>query len=205
MRDPVAEAQGRVMNAVLHRLEIPLPEWLLRYAESADDLPDVAARMDFVVGAARLSTQKGGGPFAAAVFGAHGGLVALGVNLVTGLRLSILHAEVVALTVAQARLRSFDLGAGHAACELVSSAEPCAMCLGAVHWSGVKRLVVGARGPDVETNGFDEGPKPSDWSGELERRGIEVVRDVRRAEAVRVIADYVRGGGPIYGPHSRNK
>lgn len=193
------------MNAVPHRLEIPLPEWLLRYAESADALPDVAARMDFVVGAARLSTQKGGGPFAAAVFGADGGLVALGVNLVAGLRLSILHAEVVALTAAQARLQSFDLGAsGQPACELVSSAEPCAMCLGAVHWSGVKRLAVGARGPDVEANGFDEGPKPSDWSEELQRRGIEVVRDVRRAEAVRVIADYVRGGGPIYGPRSRN-
>lgn len=190
------------MNASPQRLEINLPDWLLHYARGAGVLPEAGARMDFVINAARRSVQAGGGPFAAGVFNSEtGALVALGVNLVASLRLSILHAEVVALTAAQTRLRSFNLGIeGGPAFELVSSAEPCIMCLGAAHWSGVRRLVVGARGADVEACGFDEGPKPADWAGELARRGVEVTRDVRRAEAAMVVADYVRSGGLIYGP-----
>lgn len=193
------------MNKHPQRLDIALPDWLLQYAEGARGLDGHAARMDFVIGAARLNSDRGGGPFAAGVFDADSGaLVALGVNLVLGAKLSVLHAEVVAIAAAQARLESFDLGApGLPAHELVSSAEPCAMCLGAVHWSGVRRLVVGARGADVEASGFDEGPKPADWRMELMRRGVAVAADVRRAAAAAVIAGYARRGGYIYNPGKR--
>ena len=46
--------------------------------------------------------------------------------------------------------------------------------------------------------GFDEGDKPADWRGNLRRRGIEVVEDVRRAEAAEVLRAYATAGGPIY-------
>jgi tRNA(Arg) A34 adenosine deaminase TadA len=82
--------------------------------------------------------------------------------------------------------------------ELVSSTEPCVMCLGAVVWSGVRRLVCGARDRDARKVGFDEGPKPDDWIGALEARGITVVRDVGREEAAGVLHHYVARGGVIY-------
>jgi tRNA(Arg) A34 adenosine deaminase TadA len=159
--------------------------------------------MQLAIELARRNVAAGtGGPFGAAVFeAASGRLLAVGVNLVVAARCSVLHAEVVALMLAQQRLGRFDLGgAGLPPCELVTSAEPCAMCFGAVLWSGVKRLVCAARQEDVERLGFDEGPKPVDWPAELHRRGIDLVRDVCRAEAVAVLNRYAATGGLIYNP-----
>jgi tRNA(Arg) A34 adenosine deaminase TadA len=82
--------------------------------------------------------------------------------------------------------------------ELVSSTEPCAMCLGAIPWSGVRGLVCGARDEDARAAGFDEGTKPANWAKALDERGIEVVRDVLRDEAREVLRSYVSGGGTIY-------
>lgn len=183
-------------------LEIRQPNWLTEYAQDVSAIGGDEARMAFVVEAARRNIAQGGGPFAAAVFESGSGkLVSLGVNLVMRENLSILHAEVTALAFAQRRLRTFDLGApGLPAHELVSSAEPCAMCLGAVPWSGVRRLVVGARTEDVEASGFDEGAKPTGWIEALKARGVETKVDVGRAGAAAVIRDYAVAGGRIYNP-----
>jgi tRNA(Arg) A34 adenosine deaminase TadA len=102
----------------------------------------------------------------------------------------------LAIALAGRALGSFDLGIR--ATELVSSTEPCAMCLGAVPWSGVRRLVCGARDEDARRIGFDEGDKPSDWIGRLRTRGIDVVQDVYRAEVTSVLEEYALAGGTIY-------
>lgn len=72
------------------------------------------------------------------------------------------------------------------------------MCFGAVPWSGVKRLVCGARKEDAEAVGFDEGAKPEDWAGALQERGVEVRADINRQDAVEVLNAYVRLQGMIY-------
>jgi tRNA(Arg) A34 adenosine deaminase TadA len=77
------------------------------------------------------------------------------------------------------------------------------MCLGAVPWSGVSRLICGARDEDARRIGFDEGSKPTNWIGELEQRGIVVVRDVLRQKAVKVLEEYKASGGPIYNTGQR--
>ncbi len=160
-----------------------LPSWLAGYRESTCHLPDVDTRMAFVVEASRRNlVEVTGGPFAAAVFESDSGkLVSLGVNLVPTQQCSLLHAEVVAIALAQQVLGTYDMGGeGLPAHELVTSTEPCAMCLGATAWSGVRRVVCGARDEDARSVGFDEGAKPRDWKGALEARGIEVVTDVLR-------------------------
>jgi tRNA(Arg) A34 adenosine deaminase TadA len=192
-------------EAVADSLNLCLPEWLRESAAEAvmARYADAGERMRLAIDLAGRNVAAGtGGPFGAAVFEAESGrLLAAGVNLVVAARCSILHAEVVALILAQQYLGHFDLGGeGLPACELVTSAEPCAMCFGAVLWSGVRRLVCAAREEDVRAVGFDEGPKPVDWPGELQRRGIAVVRDVCRAEAVTVLKDYALGGGLVYNP-----
>jgi tRNA(Arg) A34 adenosine deaminase TadA len=182
-------------------LTIALPRWAADYAASAETLPDLSTRMQFVVEASRRNVVEGMcGPFAAAVFERDSGrLVSLGVNLVALTGVSILHAEMVALALAQKKVGSYDLSAeGLTAHELVSSAEPCAMCLGAIPWAGVKRLAAGARTEDVETAGFDEGAKPPDWRAEFARRGIETLVEVERKAAAAVILEYARLGGVIY-------
>ena len=130
--------------------------------------------MSLVIEAAQRNISEGtGGPFAAAVFEMESGkLISLGVNLVLSQGLSILHAEMVAFALAQKKIGSYDLGRYDLpAHELVTSIEPCAMCFGAIPWSGVRRVIAGARDADARSIGFDEGPKMKDWRSELEKTG----------------------------------
>ena len=61
--------------------------------------------------------------------------------------------------MAQQRVASFTLSApGLPAHELHTSCEPCAMCLGATLWSGVKRVVYAAGRADASRLDFEEGP-----------------------------------------------
>lgn len=182
-------------------LSFILPDWMTDYTRESLPLPSLPDRMRFVVEASRLNiTYDTGGPFAAAVFEQHSGrLVALGVNLVTSQNASILHAEIVAITLAQQKLGTYDLGReGLPAHELVSSTEPCAMCLGAVPWSGVRHLVTGARDCDARAIGFDEGYKAPDWVESIQSRGIAVTSDLLRPEARAVLQAYRSLGGRIY-------
>lgn len=182
-------------------IEFTLPEWLAEYAGSYRVSVVLEERMRFVIGAARRNIEeKTGGPFAAAVFEHETGkLVSLGVNLVVSRNSSILHAEMVAIMLAQQQLVTYDLSApGMPAHELLSSAEPCAMCFGALPWSGVRYVATGAQSEDAKSIGFDEGAKPENWIAELESRGIEVRTDVDREQAREVLLLYQQSGGRIY-------
>jgi len=60
-------------------------------------------------------------------------------------------------------------------------------------------LLIGARSEDVlALTEFDEGPLPDDWIGELNKRGIEVVRDLQRDAAREVLRAYGELGGRRY-------
>lgn len=181
---------------------LELPRWLTDYlGQQPTTFPTPDARMELVTTLAQLNIEHGtGGPFGAGVFreDTHQ-LVAPGVNLVLSSGSSIAHAEIVAITMAQQLLGSHDLGAAdlppH---ELVTSCEPCAMCLGAICWSGVRHLICGAHGNDAEAIGFDEGPKPKDWTTALQQRGITVTKDIGRSKATQVLQKYVEQGGEVY-------
>lgn len=185
---------------IQHEITFRLPRWVAESVADAPALLDDDARMDLVLDLARTHVRREtGGPFAAAIVdGATGQLLSVGVNLVVPAMASVAHAEVVALALAGQAARSYDLSRHRAV--LVTSTEPCAMCLGAVPWSGVSRVVCGARDEDARAVGFDEGDKPADWMDTLQRRGIEVARDVRRAEAASVLREYAENGGDIYNP-----
>lgn len=185
-------------------LNVELPEWMGQYnAGSNLCCGSVEERMGVVTELARRNVDADlGGPFGAGVFERESGrLIGAGVNRVMDQNCCVLHAEVVAIMTAQRWRGSFTLaGEGRPECELVCSCEPCAMCLGAIVWSGVTRMVCGAREADAADIGFDEGPKPRNWEVALRERGIEVVRNVDREEARAVLQHYVDAGGPIYNP-----
>jgi tRNA(Arg) A34 adenosine deaminase TadA len=188
-----------VMN--LPELKISLPDWvensLLR---TGNVQPQIEDRMRLVIELSQHNIeQQTGGPFAAAIFDQQGKLVAPGVNIVTSANCSILHAEIIAIALAQKVLGRYDLSnGGTEKYDLVSTTEPCAMCLGAVPWSGVSRLICAARDEDARKIGFDEGSKPNNWIGKLEKRGITVLRDILRDDAVKVLEKYKASGGAIY-------
>jgi tRNA(Arg) A34 adenosine deaminase TadA len=156
--------------------------------------------MRFTIDLARRNVAHGtGGPFGAAVFDLRTHrLIAVGVNRVVQTPCSAAHAEILALALAQQTVGHYDLGYGGLACELVTSAEPCAMCLGALPLFGIRRLICGARDEDMRAIGFDEGAKPPDWPAALEERNVAVSRDVCRDKARAVLQDYGESGGVIY-------
>ncbi len=186
----------------LSRFEFTLPGWVLPWLETRPEIiQDPEDRMRFAIDLAdRNVRQETGGPFGAAVFELETGrLISAGVNLVVSQGSSVLHAEITALMLAHKALGAYQLNHPELpACELVTSVEPCAMCLGAIPWSGVRQITCGAFQEDAECAGFDEGANPADWTLELEQRGIRVVRGLLRKEAAAVLHAYYARGGPIY-------
>ena len=177
------------------------PEWVpevvtfgTRYATDED-------RMRVAIELARQNVVRGtGGPFGAAIFErSTGALLSVGVNSVVRLNNSTLHAEMMAIMMAQHRLGSYTLaGAPATSYELVSSCDPCAMCLGAVLWSGVRRMVTGADRDDATALSFEEGPVFAQSYAYLEERGVAITRGVLRQDAAGVLELYRRQGGQIY-------
>lgn len=169
-----------------------LPAWVLdELAGDPPALPEAEDRMRLVNRLAdRNHRENTGGPFAAVVSDSDTGeILSVGVNLVLAFDLSSLHAEVVAISLAQIRLGTWNLGAHRL--ELAVNWRPCAMCYGATMWSGVTRLVVAGEGDIVEElTGFDEGPMREDWKEQFVKRGIEVRTDVLRDEAIAVFRAY---------------
>ena len=183
------------MIDIVKEYRVALPAWI------DDELADVPAvvpgredRMRLVHRLADRNWREGnGGPFAALVAERDTGrIVSVGVNVVLASGVSSAHAEVMALGLAQVATGGWDLGAtGLPTHELVVNWRPCVQCYGATLWSGVRGLVVAGEGPELEEiTTFDEGPLGADWAEQFEARGIEVVGDVLRDEALTVFRNY---------------
>lgn len=186
---------------LLDPLEIALPDWTADWVARQCDAVDDATRMRIAIGLSRQNVLAGsGGPFGAAVFEANGTRpLAVGVNRVEPAHNACLHAEIVALMFAQRVVGSWTLRHPHGPERvLYSSCTPCAMCLGAVLWSGVDRLVCGATREDAHALGFDEGPVFAESWRYLEARGIRIELGFLADEAREVFALYRERGGFIY-------
>jgi tRNA(Arg) A34 adenosine deaminase TadA len=113
-----------------------------------------------------------GGPFGALVVGPDGAVVAEGCNHVTSANDPTAHAEVTAIRAACAALGTFDL----AGCTLVTSCEPCPMCLGAAYWAHVDAIVYGATRDDAARGGFDDAFIYEELARPLEARRLPMIR-----------------------------
>ena len=182
-------------------LSVDLPPWTGDVVDWSAPLASDVDRMRLAIRLSRENVERGtGGPFGAVIVErASGRLVGVGVNAVVRLNNCTLHGEMVAIMMAQARVKSFTLGAaGMPEHDLVTSCEPCAMCMGAALWSGVKRVVCGAAREDATRLRFEEGPVFPESYKYLEERGVTFVRNVLREEARAVLEHYRTSGGTIY-------
>lgn len=183
------------------RIQITLPSWVDEVVDWAERYPADEDRMRLAITLARENVaRKTGGPFGAAIFAEETGeLVSVGMNSVQRLTNATLHAEMMAFMMAQHAVGAFSLSApGLPLHTLVTSCDPCAMCLGAVLWSGVQRVVCGASRDDATRLGFDEGPVFPQSYHYLEDRGVTIVRRVLHLEARGVLELYRKQGGIIY-------
>ena len=177
-------------------IELDLPDWIDAVVDRSASFPSDGDKMALAIELSRRNVEaRTGGPFGAAVFGPDHRVAGVGVNRVEACRCSVAHAEVLALGGSQQQVGRYRLNLDGGPYTLATSAQPCAMCYGALVWAGIDVLLVGARSEDVEAlAGFDEGPLPTDWVGELERRGIAVRRDLRREDACAVLRAYGESG-----------
>jgi guanine deaminase len=95
--------------------------------------------------------SNSGGPFGAVIV-RDGVLVAEGANQVTATNDPTAHGEIVAIRRAAASLNSFSL----AGCVLYTSAEPCPMCLAAIHWARLDGFFYGNSAEATALAGFDD-------------------------------------------------
>ena len=101
---------------------------------------------------AEENVQTGkGGPFAA-IITKNNEIIATGTNIVTLSNDPTAHAEISAIRNACKSLKTFQLED----CTLYSSCEPCPMCLGAIYWVRLKKLVFAAHKQQAEKAGFDD-------------------------------------------------
>jgi tRNA(Arg) A34 adenosine deaminase TadA len=188
------------------QVHLTLPAWVHEAVDTSRAYATDADNVALAIGLSRRNIEADtGGPFGSAVFGPDDRIIAVGVNRVVPHSCSVAHAEMMAYMLAQGRTqrlrlnRDADDDSPIGPITLATSSQPCCQCYGATVWAGIDRLLIGARAEDVmELTEFDEGPLPADWIGELNARGIEVVRDIERDAARAVLRAYGESGGARY-------
>lgn len=80
------------------------------------------------------------------------------------------HAEINAIRQAAKILAAIALHG----CEMFTTCEPCAMCLSALHWAKLDRVVFGAAIADATAAGFSELPVPARVLAEMGHSPLRV-------------------------------
>jgi len=94
---------------------------------------------------------NGGGPFGAIV-SKDGKTISVAFNNVVLNNDPTAHAEILAIRKAASVLKSYDLSE----CTLYSSCEPCPMCLGAIYWAKIKKVVYASDRNEAARAGFSD-------------------------------------------------
>lgn len=95
--------------------------------------------------------DEGGGPFGAVVV-RDKEIIGRSGNRVVVNNDPTAHAEIEAIRQAAAAVSTHDLSD----CVIYSSCEPCPMCLGAIYWSGIKRVVFASDRYRAAVSGFSD-------------------------------------------------
>jgi len=114
--------------------------------------PDPTSFLEEAIDLAVENVQSGlGGPFAALVV-EDGDVLATGTNRVTTVHDPTAHAEITAIRAACKERGNFELDG----CTLYATCEPCPMCLGAIYWARLDRVIYAATRTDAANAGFDD-------------------------------------------------
>jgi tRNA(Arg) A34 adenosine deaminase TadA len=95
--------------------------------------------------------KTGGGPFGAVIVKDNTIIAGAGNRVVVNSDPTA-HAEILVIRSASSLLKTHELNE----CTLYSSCEPCPMCLGAIYWAGIKKVVYSSDRTDAEIAGFSD-------------------------------------------------
>ncbi len=97
------------------------------------------------------------------------------------------HAELRAIEDAMEHLGGHLCAEGGRGVTIYSSCEPCAMCMGAILYTGIDRLVYGATLEDSTECVNEILAKSNDIANACSNRKIEIIPEFQREEAVKVL------------------
>jgi guanine deaminase len=100
------------------------------------------------------------------------------------------HAEVNCIRAAAGRLKNIFL----TGCTLYSTTEPCPMCLAAIHWAKIERVVFGATIADAAAAGFHELFVPAKELAALGKSPLKVESGLLQAECAALFDEWKRSG-----------
>ena len=114
---------------------------------------------------------EGTGPFGA-VITRNNTIISEAANKVVLTNDPTAHAEILAIRKASTILQSFDLSD----CTLYTTCEPCPMCLGAIYWAGIKKVVYVMDRNDAANSGFSDKMIYEDIGLDPEKRKIQFIK-----------------------------
>lgn len=118
---------------------------------------------------AAANVKNGGGPFGALIV-RNDEVIGRGVNHVAYDNDPTAHAEVMAIRDACKNINDFRLDG----CVIYTSCQPCPMCLGAIYWAHLDRIVFAASKSDAAKAGFDDSFIYDEFSLAHEQRAIPI-------------------------------
>ena len=137
----------------------------------------------------REGIASGQSPFGAAIVRGNE-IVAVTHNTVWKTTDPTAHAEVNCIRAAATELKSIAL----AGCTLYSTTEPCPMCLSAIHWAKIDRVVFGATIADAADAGFHELFVPAKDLAALGRSPVQVESGLLQAECAASFDEWKQSG-----------
>lgn len=129
---------------------------------------------------ANKNIDIGGGPFGA-VIAENNQIISESGNKVRIINDPTAHAEIEAIRNACSIKKSFSLEN----CTLYASCEPCPMCLGAIYWAKITRVIFASNRTNAAEAGFDDNFIYEDISKPITHRSIETIQvEIKEAQDV---------------------
>jgi tRNA(Arg) A34 adenosine deaminase TadA len=125
-----------------------------------------------------------GGPFGAVIAKGEA-MVSRGANRVVRESDPTAHAEVVAIREACRTLGTHDLSGT----VIYTTCEPCPMCLAAIYWAHIDRIVFAGTHEDASDAGFDDSLIYRELRAPRDSRRVPMI-ELDRAEAKRLFAEW---------------
>ncbi len=147
------------------------------------------AFMRLAIGKAREGIASGQLPVAAAIV-KQGTVLAVSHNEVWKNFDPTAHAEITCIRQVCRTLQTIELQG----CEIFSTTEPCPMCLAAIHWSRIGRVVFGATIADSARFGFNELPVAAAQLAALGHSPVKVESGLLREECAGLFAEWKQAG-----------
>lgn len=130
--------------------------------------------LELAIETALENMDDGGGPFGAVIVRKGDIISRAGNRVVTG-HDPTAHAEVMAIRKAAESLGTHDLSD----CTIYASCEPCPMCLGAIYWAGVRRIVYASDRYRAAAAGFSDSHIYDEIAADNSKRSITMVRALK--------------------------